>query len=379
MHRLGKQAIIEVIIIKDSTHTITFTNTYRLEIKMTNNRRRFLQKVAATSAASAGVLAVPKIANAQEVVKWKMQALWDGGTTPLKFEEMYVKRVAELTDNKFEIQLYSAGQLVPANQAFDAVRGGAFQMMKTFDGYEAGKIPSLAFTSSVPFGFPEPDQYEAWFYEKGGLDFARKAYGPAGLFYIAPSVYGPEPIHSNVPIKTIHDFKNKKGRFVGLASTVMGKLGVSVTTLATNEVYSGLDKGVIDLADRGDLTANLDAGLGEVAKYIIMPGPHQPTTSTSYVANKAAYDRLPEHFKAALAVAAREVSSAMRQHYLVADTQALQAFKKQNVEISALPADEIEKGRALAQEAWKEATKDDALATEIYESQVQFMKDLGLL
>lgn len=346
---------------------------------MKNNRRNFLKKVATTSAVSAGVFAVPKMVNAQEVVKWRMQALWDGGTTPLKFEEMYVKRVAELTDNKFEIQLYSAGQLVPANQAFDAVRGGAFQMMKTFDGYEAGKIPSLAFTSSIPFGFPEPDQYEAWFYEKGGIDFARKAYEPAGLFYIAPSVYGPEPIHSKVPIKTIEDFKNKKGRFVGLASTVMGKLGVSVTTLATNEIYSGLDKGVIDLADRGDLSANLDAGLSEVAKYIIMPGPHQPTTATSYVANKAAYDRLPEHFKAALAVAAREVSSAMRQHYLVADTQALQAFAKQGVEISALPANEIEKGRALAQEAWKEATKGNALATEIYDSQVQFMKDLGLM
>lgn len=346
---------------------------------MSNNRRQFLKKVAATSAVSAGVLAAPKLANAQETVKWKMQALWDGGTTPLKFEEMFVKRVAELTDNKFEIQLYSAGQLVPANQAFDAVRGGAFQLMKTFDGYEAGKIPSLAFTSSIPFGFPESDQYEAWFYEKGGLELARKAYAPAGLFYIAPSVYGPEPIHSKVPIKSLADFKNKKGRFVGLASTVMGKLGVSVTPLPTSEVYSALDKGVIDLADRGDLTANLEAGLAEVAKYIVMPGPHQPTTATSYVAHKGAYDRLPNSFKTALAVAAREVSAAMRQHILVADTKAIQAFKEKGVEVTSLPPSDLEEGRRQAQEAWKEATKDDALAKEIFESQVQFMKDLGLM
>src|SRR3546814_12505356 len=61
----------------------------------------------------------------------------------------------------------------------------------------------------------------------------------------------------------------------------MGALGVAVTPLPTSEVYSALDKGVIDLADRGDLTANLEAGLGEVAKYIIMPGPPQPTPATS--------------------------------------------------------------------------------------------------
>lgn len=344
---------------------------------MNNTRRSFLKKVTVTSAV--GTLAMPSIALAQEVVNWKMQALWDGGTTPLKFEEIFVKRVAELTDNKFRIQLFSAGQLVPANQAFDAVRGGAFQLMKTFDGYEAGKIPAFAFTSTVPFGFSEPDQYEAWFYEKGGLELAREAYAPAGLFYIAPTVYGPEPIHSKVPIKSLEDFKNKKGRFVGLASAVMGKLGVSVTPLPTSEVYSALDKGVIDLADRGDLTANLEAGLAEVAKYIVMPGPHQPTTATSYVANKRAYDALPTSFKVALATAAREVSAALRQHILVADTKAIQSFKAKGVEVISLSSQEINAGRAQAQIAWREATKDNPLAKKVLDSQLQFMKDLGLL
>lgn len=327
----------------------------------------------------AGLAGAPLVARAQEKVKWRMQALWDGGTTPQKYEELFVKRVAELTEGRFEIELFSAGQLVPANQAFDAVRGGAFQMMKTFDGYEAGKIPGLAFTSTVPFGFEEPDQYEAWFYELGGLDMARRAYAPAGLFYIAPTVYGPEPIHSKVPLKTLADLKGKKGRFVGLASTVMGAMGVSVTPLATAEVYSGLDKGVIDLADRGDLTANLEAGLGEVAKYIVMPGPHQPTTATSYVANQRAYDALPDSFKTALASAAREVSSALRQHIMVSDTKAIEEFRKQGVEVTSFDPADVAESRKKAVEVWHQATKGDKLATEMVDSQVAFLKQLGLL
>lgn len=344
----------------------------------TIDRRSAIKTLGLGTLGAAGISAALP-AHAQEAVTWRMQALWDGGTTPQKFEELFVARVAELTDGKFKIELFSAGQLVPANQAFDAVRGGAFQMMKTFDGYEAGKIPGLAFTSTVPFGFPEADQYEAWFYELGGLDLAREAYAPAGLFYIAPTVYGPEPIHSKVPINTLDDLRGKKGRFVGLASTVMGALGVSVTPLPTGEVYSALDKGVIDLADRGDLTANLEAGLGEVAKYIVMPGPHQPTTATSYVANRAAYERLPAAYKAALAAAARETSAALRQHILVADGKALAAFKAQGVTVTALDPAELAQARAQVMQTWQKAAGNNPNAVKILESQTAFMKQLGLL
>ncbi|WP_186386672.1 TRAP transporter substrate-binding protein DctP [Stappia sp. TSB10P1A] len=339
------------------------------------SRRRFL----AASAIGGGVLAMPAVARAQEAVEWRMQALWDGGTTPFEFEKAFVARVAELTDGKFDIKLFSAGQLVPAAQAFDAVRSGAFQMMKTFDGYEAGKIPAFAFTSTIPFGFPEADQYEAWFYELGGLDMAREAYGKAGLSYIAPTVYGEEPMHSTVKIESIAEMAGKKGRFVGLASAVMGDLGVAVTPMATADVYSGLEKGLIDFADRGDLTANFEAGLGEVAKFIILPGVHQPTTATSYVANTAAFEALPASFKAALAVAAREISGSLRQRILVQDTLVLDKYRAQGVEVIHLDPADIAEARVKAVASWTTATKGDALATRIVESQTAFMQSLGLL
>jgi TRAP-type mannitol/chloroaromatic compound transport system substrate-binding protein len=339
------------------------------------NRRQLL----AASAVGSVALAAPAVVLAQDKVNWRMQALWDGGTTPFEYEKKFAERVAELTGGSFEIKLFSAGQIVPANQAFDAVRGGAFQMMKTFDGYEAGKIPAFAFTSTIPFGFPESDQYEAWFYELGGLEMAREAYGKAGLTYIAPTVYGQEPMHSKIRIESIADMAGKKGRFVGLASAVMGDLGVAVTPMATAEVYSGLEKGLIDFADRGDLTANFEAGLAEVAPFIILPGVHQPTTATSYVANTAAYNALPESFKAALAVAAREISGALRQHILVQDSQVLDKYREKGVEVIHLDPSEIVAAREKAVESWKKATKGDDLATRIVDSQIGFMQALGLI
>jgi len=158
----------------------------------------------------------------------------------------------------------------------------------------------------------------------------------------------------------------------------MSTFGVAVTPLPTAEVYTGLEKNVIDLADRGDLTANLEAGLAEVAKYVIYPSVHQPTTATSYVANKAAYDKLPAEFKAALAVAAREISGALRQHLLVQDVVAIEAYKAKGCEVSTFDPEDVRENRAKAIEAWRTATKNDPLATRILDSQIDFMKKLGL-
>lgn len=350
-----------------------------MKLKIKQKAQRYIRWALAGVITAAALASSVAAADDHPTVNWRMQALWDAGTTPYEFEKKFVERVSQLTDGKFTIRLFGGGQLVPSAQAFEAVRSGAFQMMKTFDGYKAGAIPTFAFTSTVPFGFPESDQYEAWFYEKGGLEFAREAYAQAGLFYIAPTVYGQEPIHSNFPLTKPADMKGKKGRFVGLASTVMSKFGVSTTPLPTAEVYQALEKGVIDFADRGDLTANLEAGLGEVAKYVIVPGFHQPTTATSYVANKKAYDKLPESYKAALAVSAREISAALRQHIVAQDAVALKKFEEQGVEVIHLDPSVVAKARPIAMEAWKEAAGDDELANKVLQSQIDFMKKLGLL
>lgn len=343
----------------------------------TTINRRTLLRAGAGGAALA--LAAPAIGLAADKVSWRMQSLWDGGTTPQKYEELFVQKVAEKTGGGFELKLFSAGQIVPPAQGFDAVRGGAFEMMKTFDGYSAGKIPALAFTSTIPFGYTKSDDYVAWFYEHGGLDMARAAYAPAGLHYIAPTIYDQEPIHAKMPIRTIADFKGKKGRFVGLASSVMAAFGVQVTPLATAEVYSALDKGLIDVADRGDLQANLDAGLAEVAKYIILPGVHQPTTATSYVANTAAYEKLPDDYKAALEAAAQEVSAAYQANKTETDKTALAAYKAKGVEVVELAAEDVLAARPTAVEVWHQATKGDALAEKVLASQLAQMKQIGLL
>jgi len=344
------------------------------------SRRKLMGHMGLAAVAAPAIVSTTNLeTRAQESVKWRMQALWGGGTTPMNYEEKFCARVSELTAGTFEITPFAGGQIVPSAQAFDAVRGGAFEMMKTFDGYTAGKIPAHGFTSSVPFGFPDADQYETWFYFGGGIELARKSYAPAGLSYIAPTVYGEEPIHSKVPIRKVADMNGLKGRFVGLASAVMADFGVAVSPLPTSEVYSALDKGLIDFADRGDIKANYEEGLHEVAKYLILPGVHQPTTATCYVANTGAFNKLSDQHRSAIEVAAREVSGALRQDIMVSNAEYLAKFKEAGVEIIRFDEDDVAQARSTAIKSWEKVAGDDALAKEVLASQRDLMSNFGLL
>lgn len=325
------------------------------------------------------ITAAPLITQGAETVKWRMQVLWDPGTQPYKIEEQFAARVKELTGGRLEIKVFPPGSLVPTNEMLDAVQGGMFEMMKTYEGYYIGKMPELAFTSALPLGFSDSWQFETWFWQMGGVKMLREDYAKLGCYYVAPTIYGQEPIHSTFPIEKLEDMKGKKGRFVGVAGPVMSKLGAAVTPLPTAEVYSALEKGVIDFADRGGLAANYDAGLHEVAKYIILPGFHQPTTATCYVANMDAWNKLPDDVKAIVEAGAREASAEMFQQSLVQDMVALDKFKQKGCVVLVLADEEVKKIRKAAVEAWKEYAGKNDTAKKIFDSQMDWMKKLGLL
>ncbi len=314
-----------------------------------------------------------------KVYNWRMQVLWDSGTLPFQMEKKFVARVKELSKGRLNIKIFPPGSLVPTAQMLDALQAGMIDMMKQYEGYYIGKMPEVAFTSALPLGFTDTWQFETWFWQLGGVDLLRESYAKQGVFYIAPTIYGQEPIHSKVPINSIADLKGKKGRFVGLAGPVMQKLGASVTPMATAEVYSALEKGVIDFADRGGLAANYDAGLYQVAKYIILPGFHQPTTATMYAANMAKWKQLPKDLQEIVIAAAREASADLFQYHLVKGMEALEKFKAKGCEVIYLPEDEVKKIRATAMQVWEEYAAKSPQAKKILESQKNWMKMINLI
>src|SRR5437868_3727641 len=143
---------------------------------MIMKRRQFL--AAAGVGAAAAALAKPAIAQSMPEIKWRLTASW-----PKSLDTIYgacetvSKYVAEATDNKFQIQVFAAGEIVPALQVLDAVQNGTVEMCHTASYYFIGKDPTWALFCAFPFGL-NCRQQNAWYYEGDGTrlidDFAKK-------------------------------------------------------------------------------------------------------------------------------------------------------------------------------------------------------------
>ncbi|MBN1103438.1 MAG: TRAP transporter substrate-binding protein DctP [Deltaproteobacteria bacterium] len=347
------------------------------------SRRKFL-KTAAVTGAAAGALGFPAVmrVSAQAPIKMKIQTAWDAGTLGyVKFQE-FCKQVGEMTEGKLVVEGFPAGAIVGTFEMFDAVKAGVFDAMHCFDVYWPGKIPVATFLSSYPFGMDRPDQWETWYRELGGMQFAREGYGSHNMHYIGPIQHDDNLIHSKVPIRSFEDFKGKKIRYPGgIIADIYRAAGVATVLLPGGEVYPALEKGVIDGSDFVGAAINYNLGFGEAAKYIIMGPPstpclHQPCDLMSVDVNMNSWKKLPKHLQQLFEAA---VTKHSWDHYTAiqkADIEAFEKFKKQGVEVIRLKESDIEKFKKFAPELWVKWAKKHPLAMKAFKSQWEFMKSI---
>ena len=106
-------------------------------------RRDFLRTAGIGIAASA--VAAPAIAQSSPEIRWRLTASWPKSLDTLYGScETFSKYIAEATDNKFRVQSFAAGEIVPGLQVLDAVENGTVEACHTATYYFIGKDPTWA-------------------------------------------------------------------------------------------------------------------------------------------------------------------------------------------------------------------------------------------
>src|ERR1041385_1275477 len=83
-------------------------------------RRTFLKGSALAGATT--LVAAPAIAQGAPEIKWRLTSSFPKSLdTIFGTAQTFAKYVADATDNKFQIQTFAAGEIVPGLQALDAV------------------------------------------------------------------------------------------------------------------------------------------------------------------------------------------------------------------------------------------------------------------
>ena len=215
-------------------------------------RRKFLRTagVGGGAVAVAGTLAAPALAQSMPEVKWRLASSFPKSLdTIYGAGEFFAKRVAALTDNKFQIRVFAAGEIVPGLQVVDAVQNETVECGHTASYYYVGKDPTFAFDTAVPFGL-NTRQHNAWVYNGGGLEMMREFYKEYNLTsFLMSNTGGQMGGWWRKEIKSPEDMKGVKMRIGGFAGQVMAKLGVVPQQLAGGDIYPALEKGTIDAAE----------------------------------------------------------------------------------------------------------------------------------
>ena len=256
-------------------------------------RRDFLKVGGVGLAASA--VAAPAIAQTNPEIKWRLTASWPKALDTLYGGcEYFVKRVAEITDNKFQIQSFAAGEIVPGLQVLDAVSNGTVEMGNTALYYYWGKDPAFTFGTSLPFGL-NTRSHISWLRFGGGMDMLNdllKEYKCVGV--PTGSTGAQMGGWFRKEIKSMEDFKGLKFRVGGFAGTIIAKVGGVPQQIAGGDIYPALEKGTIDAAEWVGPYDDEKLGFVKVAKYYYYPGWWEGTGQGHNIMNMEKWNRAAE-------------------------------------------------------------------------------------
>ncbi|HEV3185066.1 MAG TPA: TRAP transporter substrate-binding protein [Xanthobacteraceae bacterium] len=277
-------------------------------------RREFLKAAGLGVAATA--VAKPAIAQSMPEVKWRLTSSFPKSLDTLwGASEDVAKFVAEATDNRFQIQTFAAGEIVPGLQAMDAVTNGTVEACHTAAYYFVGKDPTFALFCAAPFSLNSRQQ-NAWFTDGDGqklfVEFGQK-------YNIYPLVSGNTGTQMGgwfrKELKTPEDFVGLKFRIGGFAGKTIQKLGGVPQQLAGGDIYPALEKGTIDAAEWVGPYDDEKLGFYKVAKYYYYPGWWEGGTALHLMINTGKWAELPKSYQAIVTMAAAAANTAVQAKY----------------------------------------------------------------
>ncbi|HEU4661153.1 MAG TPA: TRAP transporter substrate-binding protein [Pseudolabrys sp.] len=326
-------------------------------------RREFL-KTAGMGLAASTAVAAPAIAQSAPELRWRLAASWPKSLDTLYGGvETFTKYVAEATDNKFQIQGFAAGEIVPGLQVLDAASNGTVEMAHTATYYYFGKDPTWALFCAIPFSL-NCRQMNAWFYDGDGFKLMNEFAAKHNLVaLLAGNTNCQMGGWYRKEIKTPADFKGLKMRIGGWAGKTLQKLGLVPQQIAGGDIYPALEKGTLDACEWVGPYDDEKLGFYKVAKYYYYPGWWEGGPALHVLINAEKYNSLPKAYQAILKAAAAYSNLEMIARYdarnptalkrLIAKGAQLRPFSQSIMEACLKASNEVNQETAANNPAYK--------------------------
>ena len=340
-------------------------------------RRNFVKAAGAGLAAAA--VASPAVAQSMPEVRWRLTSSFPKSLDTLYgVSEVFAKRLAEITDNRFTVQTFAAGEIVPGLQAMDAVSNGTVEACHTASYYYVGKDPTFTFGTALPFGM-NPRQQNAWFIEGGGTDLLNEFYKSFNIRAVACGNTGTQMGGwFRKEIKTVADLNGLKFRVGGFAGRILTKLGVVPQQIAGGDIYPALEKGTIDATEWVGPYDDEKLGFYKVAPYYYYPGWWEGGPAIATMINLDKWNELPPAYQALLKMGCQVANADMLSNYDWKNPTALKSLVANGAQLRPFPQDVMQASFDAANATYAEISAGNEMFKKIKESQDAFKRDAYL-
>lgn len=265
---------------------------------MTVSRRHII-------AAGSGLLALPAIGLARTQRRWRCVTSWSRNLVgPGVTVQRLARRINEMSQGELVIDLFAAGEIVPAFGVFDAVSNGTVECGHSAALFWQGKIPAAPVFTTVPFGL-SPAAHAGWLDAEGQVLWD-ELYAPHGIKPFLAGNTGPSTAGwFRKPIQTFDDFSGLRIRVTGLGGEVYRRIGATPIVFSPADTYPSLERGLIDAAEFLAPANDLQLGLHRVAPHLAYPGFNKPNGASELLVAEKVWRDLPDHLRSIIVTACR--------------------------------------------------------------------------
>ena len=336
-------------------------------------KRRDFIKATGVGVVGAATIAAPAIAQSMPEMKWRMPTSWPKSLDTLYGgAEMFAKAVAEATDNKFQIQPFAGGEIVPGLQVVDAVQNGTVEIGHTASYYYFGKDPTFAFGTSVAFG-PNQRINQGWYTLGGGREVLNEFYKKYNCVSLLAGNTGCQMGGwFRKEINTVDDLKGLKMRIGGFPGRVLQKLGAVPQQIAAGDIYPALEKGTIDAAEWVGPYDDEKLGFYKVAPHYYYPGWWEGGSMLFAFVNQDKWNALPKNYQAILEQAGSLANTWVMAKYDMVNPPALRRLLANGTKLHGFSPPIMEACFKAAKELHSEIATTNESFKKVYDSMTNF-------
>lgn len=285
----------------------------------------------------------------------------------------FAKRVKEASGNSIEIAVYGKNRLVPALAVFDATSSGNIDIFHSGPYYWKGKNIALSIFGGVPFGMT-PVEAMSWFKNGGGLELWREIYEKYNLYPLLGGNTGPQMGGwFRKPINSLADLQGLKMRVPGLGGELFSRLGVNPILLPAGEIFTSLERGMIDAAEWVGPALDIKMGFNKVAKYYYS-GWAEPGSILELTFNKYSWDKLSKEQQTIIETVSSEMNSNMLYNFQSENSKALMQLQStQEIHISKFPDEVTEKAKQESEKLMNELSSHNDDFAKVWKSYSTFL------